>query len=99
MSKYSDKVKKLQVLQMILVVVCLGLIVFFIISMLKPKIVKYEVKDECGPIGGSISHSIDDDDSCSNACSAYCLSLQKGFHESAFIASNRTCNTCDCFCK
>ncbi len=98
MSRYSEKIKKLQLVQSVLIIVCvIGMAIFFY-YLLKPKITSYQIKDECGPIGGAISHSLDDEDSCTNACNAYCVSIEKRYHEGRFTQNLEGCNLCDCSC-
>ena len=99
MSKYSKRVRKLERLQLILVAVCLIALIIWLIIFTRPKVSEYNIKDECGPIGGSISHSIDDEDSCVNVCNAYCQALIKEYHDSEFILSNTNCHSCKCYCK
>jgi len=99
MSRYKNKIKFLQTLQVVLIVACVLALAGFAIMVNKPKVSKYNVKDECGPIGGSISHSIDDIDACKNACKAYCQSMKKEFHDSSFEQNIEICNTCTCYCK
>lgn len=99
MSKYSKNVKKMQLMQVALIAVCIVALVIWLIIFTRPKLVEYTVPDECGPIGGSISHSIDDSDACMNACSAYCQSLKQEYHDSAFEESTLECHSCVCECK
>lgn len=99
MSKYSSRVKKLERVQLVLIAVCVIALIIWAIVFTRPKVTEYNIKDECGPIGGSVSHSIDDDDSCVNICSAYCQSLVKKYHDSEFTLSALECNSCKCYCK
>ena len=99
MSRYADRVKKLKLLQASLIIICVLGIAFFFYYLLKPKVVEYPLKDECGPIGGAISHSIDDEDTCGNACSAYCQSTGKSYHDSKFTMIPEACNQCTCQCE
>jgi len=98
--RYSKKVKKLQNIQSTLIIICLLAIAVFFIFRFKPEITEYDVEDVCGPIGGAISHSIDDEDACRNACSAKCLSFEKEYHDSDFFENTlEGCHTCTCYCK
>jgi len=98
--KYHDKVERQKHIQIILITMCLIAILLYVYFLTKPKITEYALQDECGPIGGSILHSIRDTDSCANACSAYCLSVKKELHKSDFnIREGPQCNSCLCYCK
>jgi len=98
--RYSKKVKKMQKLQAVLIVVCIIAMAIFFIYKFKPELTEYDIRDECGPIGGAISHSIDDGDACKNACTARCLSFDKEYHSTDFLENNlEGCHTCTCFCK
>lgn len=99
MNQYQSKVKKLQKLQFFLILICAVLIFGFVLYVNKPSITGFVVRDDCGPIGGTISHSIDDEDSCKNACVAYCQSLKQEYHDFDFVSSQTKCNSCDCLCK
>ena len=99
MSRYSKKVKKLQKIQSVMIILCLIGIIAFFIWLTRPKLTIYQVPDACGPIGGQIMHSIDDEDACKNACNAHCQSLDKDFHKSEFTLEQVGCHTCDCSCK
>jgi len=96
---YKNKIRLLKNLQIVLIVVCLVALVAYFYFITKPTITAYSVADECGPIGGTISHPIDDEDSCTNVCRAYCLSLKKDYHDSKFTLNILECNDCKCFCK
>jgi hypothetical protein len=96
--KYHDHVESLKKAQIVLAAICLVLLVFYIYYVTKPKITSYELKDECGPISGSVMHSINNQDSCSNACNAYCLSKKITFSDAEFTVVV-PCNTCMCRCK
>ena len=96
---YGKRIESLKRLQLALIFICVAGIFAYILFITKPEITAYAIKDECGPIGGSISHSIDDEDTCGNACSAYCLSMGEKFHKSAFEIKGLECNKCDCLCK
>ena len=80
-------------------VVCIFVIIGYLYYLTRPTITQNTLIDECGPIGGTISHSIDDDDSCSNMCRAYCKSTQKEFHDTDFTLKGVGCNDCECYCK
>ena len=98
--EYSHKITFLKNLQIILAVVCVVAIGIYIYFITRPIITAYSIEDECGPIGGTVSHPIDDEDTCSNACNAYCLSLKKSYDHSSFAYNlEKGCNNCDCFCK
>ena len=99
MSKYSKRVKKLKRMQLILVAACVVAFLIWIVIFTRPEISEYDLRDECGPIGGTISHSIDDEDACINFCNANCQSLDKEYHSSQFSLRTLECNSCKCFCK
>ena len=99
MSKYSNNVNRLKKLQVFLAAACLLALAVYGFVITRPTITSYVVKDECGPIGGTISHSIDDHDTCANACNAYCGSLDKEYYSSKFEENNIECHSCDCKCK
>ena len=99
MDRYHKKVRQMQKLQIILVIVCLIAGAVFIYFATRPNIIEYSVPDECGPIGGSVSHTLDDADACANACNAYCLSLKQTYATSAFEAVPGRCNDCRCYCE
>ncbi|MFH2020656.1 MAG: hypothetical protein ABIJ34_04530 [archaeon] len=99
MKKYEQQIKMLKRLQLALLAVCVigaGIILFL---NTRPELSSYLVKDDCGPIGGAISHSIDDEDSCMNGCTANCLSLKQTYYDSKFDLSSLGCNSCNCTCK
>jgi hypothetical protein len=99
MASYKKRVKQLQNMQMILVIVCVIALLIYSYFMLRPKVTEYNVNDECGPIGGRISHTIAEDDMCRNACTANCVAWEKEYHDHEFIGNNETCNICTCYCK
>jgi hypothetical protein len=99
MSKYQKKILRLKKIQIILIILCLVASAIYLYFITKPEVTKFTVDDECGPIGGTVSHSIDDDDSCSNACNAYCISMQKKYKKSSFKFELNACNTCTCYCQ
>jgi hypothetical protein len=96
---YEDKVSKLKKIQFILIIICVIAFLAYVFFITRPEITAHVVRDECGPIGGTISHSIDDVDTCENACNAYCSSIGQNFHSVEFYMQGAECNTCDCFCK
>ena len=99
MDKYHKKVKLMQNLQIFLVVVCLIAAGIFMYIATRPNIIRYDLEDECGPIGGSVSHTLDDADACQNACNAYCLSLKHTYETSVFTLAEGGCNKCECYCE
>jgi hypothetical protein len=100
MSKYAKKVKRMKAIQAVLVLACLVLTAGYIYYLNRPVVVSYQLQDECVPIGGQISHSLDDEDICANACNAYCTSVKKTFKKVEFLArSGPECNYCNCLCK
>lgn len=99
MSKYTKKIHKLQLIQVILIIICLIALGIYFFIMTRPVITEYNETDECVPIGGTISHSIKDEDECNNKCSAYCQSVDKEFHDSYFELKGLGCNLCTCYCK
>jgi hypothetical protein len=99
-SNYKKKIKKKILLQNILILLCLLGLAYFLFTIFKPEITTYAVKDSCGPIGNTISHSIDDQESCQNACNSVCKSFGLNFHKSEFLYMKEvTCNNCTCLCK
>ena len=98
-SSYDKRIKTLKYVQIILIVVLVSTFFYYFFKVTSPNVTGYVVKDECGPIGGRISHSINDNDGCSNACRAYCLSLQEVYSDSKFELKSEGCNTCNCFCQ
>ncbi len=100
MSKYSKKVKKKQNIQLVLIAVLVLALAVWVYAITRPTVTEYTIRDECGPIGGAFSHTIDDADACVNACSAYCQSLELEYYDSEFsLAEGETCNSCACECK
>jgi len=99
MGNYSKKVKRLQQIQLVSILVLLIAFISVYMFINRPELTKYVVRDECGEIGGAVSHSIDDTDACVSACTAYCQSFQKEYHKSKFIESTLSCHTCDCTCS
>ena len=99
MSKYKRNVKRLKTVQIVLVAVCILAFAVYGYFLFRPKITGYTVRDECGPIGGTVSHSIDDVDACTNACNAYCKSLDKEYFDSSFDEAFNECNSCKCQCQ
>ncbi|MBN1503277.1 hypothetical protein JW930_07095 [Candidatus Woesearchaeota archaeon] len=96
---YSKKVKQRILVQNVLIVVCLLSIAVFFYLKLRPSFVTYAVRDECGPLGGTISHSIGSEDECANACKAACQSYEQKYKNMEFSSSPGTCNNCTCICK
>ena len=99
MSTYRDQVNRLKKVQVALVIICIIIFAVYLYFVRKPSITGYIVKDECGPIGGTVSHPIDDVDTCMNKCRADCLSYGKEYHRSEFTIKDPDCNLCECFCK
>ena len=99
MSKYTKKIHKLQLIQTILIIICVIALAIYFYFISRPVITSFNITDECGPIGGTISHPIKDEDVCRNICNAYCRSVDKEFHDSYFELSGIGCNLCTCYCK
>ncbi len=99
MSKYTKKIHKLQLIQTILIIICLIAIAVYFFFITRPVVTAYNITDECGPIGGTISHPIKDEDVCRNICNAYCRSIEKEIHDSYFELNGIGCNLCTCYCK
>jgi hypothetical protein len=97
--KYKNRIKLLQSLQILLFIICILAFIFYLYKITRPEITLYIIKDECGPIGGSISHSIGDEDTCYNRCNADCISLKKEISSSQIILKQTECNICNCYCK
>ncbi|MBN2368108.1 hypothetical protein JXC34_03740 [Candidatus Woesearchaeota archaeon] len=96
--KYTASVKRMQAVQILLAVVCIAALMAYVFFLTRPSVTSFVIKDECGPIGGRISHSIDDQDVCNNACNAYCNSVDKKFQKGEFEERLNQCNRCECFC-
>ena len=96
---YKKSVRRRQMVQLVLVIVCIAAISAYFLFVTRPVITGHAVRDECGPIGGTISHSINDKDECINVCRAYCLSLKDEYYDVNFELLNEKCNSCECFCK
>ena len=92
-ASYRKRVNLLKNVQLILVILCIVMLLVYLYYITRPKLSSYDLKDECGPIGGSISHPLDDTDSCSNACLAYCTSIEKKLHDSKFELKDPQCNS------
>ena len=100
LTKYQKRIKNKIFLQNILVVICILVLILLIYLKLKPEITGFAVKDECGPIGRTISHSIGDEEACKNVCNSACKSFEFKYHDSIFIYNNEImCNNCTCLCK
>jgi hypothetical protein len=99
MDRYHTRVRLMQNLQTLGIVILLIAGAVFLYIATRPEIIRYDIPDECGPIGGSISHTLDDADSCQNACNAYCLSLKHTYETSRFELVENACNTCECYCE
>src|SRR3990170_3386152 len=95
---YRQRINLLKNIQLILVIACVIAVAAYGYFITRPEIIFYELKDECGPIGGSISHPLDDEDACGNACLAYCLSRKMQIHDSKFVLRDPKCNMCTCYC-
>ena len=98
MSSYSERIKRLKMIQAALIVVLIVMVIGYVYYVNRPAITVYERDDQCGPIGGIVSHEIDNADSCANACTATCLSRDTEFHDSAFELRDPECNDCTCYC-
>jgi hypothetical protein len=59
----------------------------------------YSIKDECGPIQGSIFHSIENNDTCRIRCRNTCESLDKEFVSIRFVDKGIYCHECNCTCR
>ncbi|MBD3203370.1 hypothetical protein GF327_03690 [Candidatus Woesearchaeota archaeon] len=99
-ASYKKKIKKKIYLQNILILICVVLLGYLVYAKFRPEIVKVPVKDDCGPIGNTISHLISDNEDCVNACSSACKSFGHVYYKSKFIYNNEVrCNNCTCQCK
>ncbi len=96
--KYHENVEFLKRIQIALIVICVVALVAYLYFLFQPKITKFVISDECGPISGSIMHSIKDEDACSNSCHNQYCTKGKEFLKSEFTLS-MPCNTCICYCK
>ena len=99
MASYKQRVDTLKRVQLVLIVICIIAIIGFAFWINKPTITGYAIVDECGPIGGRISHLIDNEDACKNACRAQCLSLDKEYESHDFTENPGVCHECECKCK
>ena len=96
---FQKHVKRLILLQTILIAVLLLALSYVIYTKFFVKEIKVEfAKDECGPIGGRISHSIKNEGECDNMCHAICTSKQLDVKESIFDFKTQPCYTCECHC-
>jgi len=59
----------------------------------------YPIKDECGPIYGSVYHSIKDEAVCRIKCRGTCESLDIEFVSSKFVDNGLRCHDCNCTCR
>jgi hypothetical protein len=101
--KYSESTKsveRMKLIQIVLIVLCVIIFIAYIFFITRPKLTQYTITDDCGPIGGQVSHTVGNTDTCSNKCTAHCLSLKKEYHDSSFEArEGPICNLCVCNCK
>jgi hypothetical protein len=96
--KYSQNVELMKKVQVFLLILCLAAVAAYLYFLFQPEITRFEIKDECGPISGTIMHSIKDTDSCSNACHNQYCTKGKQVLRTEFNAT-LPCNTCICYCK
>ncbi len=97
--KYKRKVKNRILLQNLLIVICLVAIAVYLYIKLRPEHIVLQAVDECGPMSGNmISHTINDEGECANACRATCLSYEYDFRDSEFTMKGLECNECTCTC-
>ncbi len=98
--KYKEQINKLKHIQFGLFLVCIIILIGYIYFITRPKLTKYTLTDECGPIGGAVLHSISDIDYCDNICYSHCLSMEKGYYKTDFEKRDSPeCNLCNCYCK
>ncbi|MFH1638389.1 MAG: hypothetical protein ABIB71_08240 [Candidatus Woesearchaeota archaeon] len=69
------------------------------VSIFSSDMEEYGLKDQCGPIMGSILHTIDDEGSCIQKCKINCLSKDKEYGKVEFKKEVDACNICTCYCK
>jgi hypothetical protein len=96
--KYMHHVELMKKAQLILIIICVIAIAAYLYYIFQPKVTVFEIKDECGPISGSIMHSIKDEDSCTNACRNQYCTKGKQVLKAKFELS-LPCNTCMCYCR
>ncbi len=59
---------------------------------------KFEIKDRCGKVGGTIMNTITEPSTCSSQCYSQCVAEGYKDHESQF-EKGAVCNTCLCACS
>lgn len=99
--KYRKHIKNLQNLQTVLVLFCIVASLAYIFIVTRPKVVLYNYADECGlmPGGSGVSHTLKNEDTCSNACYSYCISKDYKFQKAVFeVREGPQCNLCECHC-
>ncbi|MBT3464834.1 hypothetical protein HN451_07610, partial [archaeon] len=97
---FKKHVKKLIYIQTFLIVVLLVALAYFSYQKFFINEITIEyAKDECGPIGGRISHSLKNEGECDNMCHAICSSKDKELKESLFDFKTTPCYTCECHCN
>lgn len=97
--RYSKDIKKRILFQNIMIGVCLVAVFVFLYLRLKPVLITYALKDECGPIGGTVSHTIDEEGGCQNACRSACESYGHTYYSSKFEFVAVGCHNCTCVCR
>ncbi|MBU0757706.1 MAG: hypothetical protein KKF44_06560 [Nanoarchaeota archaeon] len=98
--RYAAWVRQRTRMQTVLLIILVCVLILFVYVKMKPVITELPVKDSCGPIGNTISHSIGDSDMCENSCDSACRSFELKFYKSRFVYKNEAgCNDCICQCK
>jgi hypothetical protein len=96
--KYNQSIELMKKVQILLIILCIAALTAYLYYILQPKITLFEIVDECGPISGSIMHSIKDLDTCSNACrNQYCTKGKQVFKTEFNVSL--PCNKCICYCR
>ncbi len=97
--RYDKSINSRILLQNILIIICIAAHVFLVSRQFRREKVVIPLKDECGPIGQTISHSIDNDEACQNNCYAACTSMDHTYSGHEYIYNNEiACNNCTCVC-
>ena len=99
MTNSKARIQKKMHIQAALLVICFVCLGVFAYLRFRPNVTGFVIADECGPIGNSVSHSIDDIGQCENICKVNCEGEQKTYHHSVFKLGGLGCNECACFCR
>ncbi|MFH0874689.1 MAG: hypothetical protein V1859_02040 [archaeon] len=99
LKNYKNNIKNRIFIQNLLIFICIAAIAALLFFQLRPKVVVVSNRDECGPIGNTISHTINSEDTCINSCRSACKSYKYEYFKSKFIYNKEmVCNNCTCYC-